>query len=258
MLIAQITDLHVAAAGGRSCGGIDPAVPVAAVVARLNRLDPRPDLVIATGDLVDKGSDAEYAALDDLLGPLQIPLRMLPGNHDDRDGMRRRFAARGWVPADGAHLHQTVDAGPLRLILMDSVIPGRIEGGLDDGRLDWLSDRLAEEPARPTLLALHHQPFETGMPGLDRYRCRDGDRLAAVVGRRSNILAVVCGHMHRTIAVNWAGTVAFAAPSATRQFALRMGETDPVAWTTEPPAIVLHHYRPGEGLVSVTDAVAAG
>lgn len=256
MLIAQITDLHITAPGGRACGGIDTSEPVAAVVAQLNALHPRPDLVLVTGDIVDTGKPEEYAVAADLLDRIEMPVRILPGNHDDRGNLRRAFAPRGWVPADdGPFIQQVIEDLPLRIVMLDSVIPGHTDGELDDARLEWLRRRLAEAPDHPTMVAMHHPPFVSGMPGLDRYRCANGDRLAAIIEAYPNVLALVCGHLHRPVSIRWAGTLAFVAPSAARQIALRMGTDMPFAWTAEPPALALHLYRGAEGLVSLTRGV---
>src|SRR5436305_1998369 len=82
MLIAQISDMHVKAEGKQLFRRIDTAGYLERAVAHVNALDPRPDIVLATGDLVDGGKPDEYAQLRRLLAPLAMPLYMIPGNHD--------------------------------------------------------------------------------------------------------------------------------------------------------------------------------
>ncbi|HYG86210.1 MAG TPA: phosphodiesterase [Azospirillum sp.] len=250
MLIAQITDLHVTARGTRAFGQVDTNAHLAAAVAHLATLDPQPDLVIITGDLANTPEPAEYEMLAELLAPIDLPCRVIPGNHDDRLSLRRTFGARGWVPLEGEFLHQSVDDGPLRVILLDTQDPGRVEGRLCEQRLAWLAERLAEHPDKPTLIAMHHQPFVSGIEGMDRIRCYGTEGLVKLLDRHRNVLGVVCGHVHRPITVGWGGTVVTSAPSTAHQIALDLRPESSYRWTSEPPAVALHRWRPGEGLVT--------
>ncbi|HYH17632.1 MAG TPA: phosphodiesterase [Azospirillum sp.] len=255
MLIAQITDLHVTARGTRVFGTVDTNAHLTAAVAHLNALDPRPDLVLATGDLVNGPKPGEYEMLMELLAPLEMPLRVIPGNHDDRESLRALFPA---LPRAGEFLHHTVEEGAVRVILLDTQVPGAVHGELCAERLDWLAARLAEAPERPTLIAMHHHPFTSGMAGLDRIGCRGADGLAELLAGHGNVLAVVCGHVHRPITTRWAGTVASSAPSTAHQFALTLAPDAPFRWTPEPPAVALHAWQPGGTLASHLSYVGAG
>ena len=95
MLIAQISDLHVAAEGSLVVGKVNSRAALADAVARLNALRPRPDLVVITGDLVNGPKPGEYEALAPLLKPLAIPWCAIPGNHDDRGGIAADISAPG-------------------------------------------------------------------------------------------------------------------------------------------------------------------
>src|SRR3546814_18425357 len=93
MLCAQITDLHVSLPGALLAGRSDTAGFLDRAVARLNGLDPRPDFVLVTGDLVEGGSEAEYRHLRERLAPPAMPVFLAPGNHDGRAAFRATFAA---------------------------------------------------------------------------------------------------------------------------------------------------------------------
>ena len=99
MLIAQISDLHVTVEGALVVGKVDSQATAAAAVARLNALQPRPDLVVITGDLVNGPKPGEYEALARLMEPLTLPWCAIPGNHDDRKGLREFCAGQSWLPA---------------------------------------------------------------------------------------------------------------------------------------------------------------
>src|SRR5262249_42359752 len=138
MLLAQISDLHVVAKGRKLFDRVDTPAFLTRAVAHLHGLEPRPDFVWITGDLVDAGSLPEYTNLRAILGTLQIPWALLPGNHDERANLRQAFAAQPYLPRTGEFLHYVVEDLPLRLIALDTVIPGEAGGRLCQARLDWL------------------------------------------------------------------------------------------------------------------------
>jgi 3',5'-cyclic-AMP phosphodiesterase len=249
VLIAQLTDLHVTTPDARSLGGADSVARAQAAARWLKGLDTPPDLVLFTGDNVQRGEPAEYAAFMAVFADLPFPARILPGNHDDRAALRAA-APPGWVPADGEFLHQAFEADGLGFILLDSLNPGTVGGVLCDARLDWLAARLAERRGAPTLIALHHPPFDSGITGLDDHDLKGRDRLAEIVAAHSGVVGVICGHLHRTVTRAWAGTMALAAPSAGRQFALSLVPGAPAAWSDDPPAAALHRRQPGESLTA--------
>lgn len=247
MLIAQITDLHCTAEGTRALGRFDTNAALEAAVAHVNRL--RPDLVVVTGDIVNGPAPGEYAAAAPRLSRLEAPWLPIPGNHDDREGMRDAFGHLGLFPAGGEFLHYVHEAGPLRVLALDTVVAGRVEGRLCGDRLSWIAARLAEVPERPTLVIMHHPPFACGIGFMDAIRCEGADALAAIL-RPYPIAGVLCGHNHRATAVGFAGTVAFGAPSTAFQMALDLRPEAPPRWTAEPPAIAVHLWEPGHGLRS--------
>lgn len=258
MLIAQMSDLHVMAPGSTPATDYDTNARLAAAVAHLNALDPRPDLLLITGDLVNGPKPGEYEALADLLAPLAIPYRVLAGNHDDREGLRRTFAGAGWMPTDGDFIQYAVEEFPVRVLMLDSVVPGSPVGALCARRLAWTAERLAEQPERPTIIALHHPPFDTGLAFLDTLRCVEGaDELGRLVRANPNVLAVFSGHTHRQTALNWNGAYGYVAPSVAYQIALDLTPQPPYRWSEEPSALALHLVRPGTGLITHLSPVGA-
>lgn len=270
MIIAQISDTHVKRRGKLLHHMIDTARYLKRAVKRLNALEPRPDVVLATGDLVESGKPKEYRRLRELLAGLEIPLYAIPGNHDDRAEFRRAFSDHpylatglGAAGADGA-VHRNapvmyaVERYPVRLIAIDSVYPGRAGGCVDAPRLRWLEARLGEQPARPTVLFMHHPPFQTGIRSVDAAGFIGVDALAATVRRHPQVLRVLCGHIHRPLQVPWAGTFASTASSTAHQVVLELRERRPMGFVLEPPGFALHVWEPHAGLISyacLTDAV---
>ncbi len=251
MLVAQLTDLHVVAPGRRAYGVVDSAACLAAAVRRLLTLDPRPDLVLLTGDLTYDGAESEYRHLHDLLRPLPMPWRVIPGNHDRRATLRATLPAQH-CPAGGVadRLAWYEDHGPLRVVALDSLVEGESHGQLDAAQLAWLDARLSEAPRRPTLVLLHHPPLPTGIAHMDRIGLRDPAALGAVLGRHSQVERLLCGHVHRAILWRWAGTLVSVAPSTAHQVALDLRPDGPAAFTLEAPAMHLHLWRGEVGMVT--------
>jgi 3',5'-cyclic AMP phosphodiesterase CpdA len=254
MLIAQITDLHIQPEGEKAYGIVDTNQFLAAAVTQLNRLTPQPDLVIATGDLVDEGSVAEYQALKARLALLQAPLYLAMGNHDQRAHFRQVFPELAYIPASGP-LHYGIEGHPLRLIVLDTLVDGESHGEIDDGDLAWLGAKLAEAPEQPTIIFMHHPPFAIGIPGMDALKCKGAEALAALIRRYPAVQRVACGHVHRSIQVGWAGTVGSVAPSVAHQVALQLTTTETNALVMEPPAFHLHLWHPEGGLVTHTQYI---
>jgi len=250
MLIAQVTDTHIKPEGCLAYGRVDTAGALARCVAHLNALLPRPDLMLMTGDLVDVGVPEEYAMLRRLLGPLEIPVYVIPGNHDDRRALREAFADHVYLPRDGEFLQYVVDEYPVRLIGLDTTVPGKPGGLMCERRLAWLEACLAEEPERPTLLFMHHPPFLTGLANMDWQNCGNGEALGAVVERYPQVFRILCGHVHRPIQLHWHGVTASIAPSPAMYVAYDLRADTRHDFILEPPACELHYWRPGSGLVS--------
>jgi 3',5'-cyclic-AMP phosphodiesterase len=265
MLVAQITDMHILAAGKlfhsphraipadaeRGWSYIDTAAHLARAVATLNALVPRPDVTVVTGDLVDHGNPDEYANLRALLAPLRMPVYLIPGNHDSRENLRAAFADAGYLPRAGL-LHYAVEGHPLRIVALDSNVPGLHYGELGAEQLAWLDRTLAAAPDRPTLVMLHHPPFMTGIAHMDHHDLRDRAALAEIVRRHPQIERILCGHLHRTIDHRFAGTVAGTCPATAHQLVLAVDPAAPAEFTFEPPGYQLHLWRDGAGLVSHT------
>lgn len=248
-LLVQLSDSHV----GADWDGVDPAARLSAAVESVGRLEPGPGAVLISGDLVENAADAEYERLRELLEPLAVPLYVLPGNHDDRDALRRHFGVPG---AAGEPVQYAADVGPLRLVAIDSTIPGEEAGELDSERLAWLDEELAAAPDSPTLLALHHPPLWTGVPAIDAIGLRVADRraLGDVVGRHPQVRRIVAGHVHRTVAADLAGRLVLAVPSTYIQLKLDFRDEE-LELTAEPPGFAVHALRDGE-LVSHVQPVS--
>ncbi|HKA03440.1 MAG TPA: phosphodiesterase, partial [Acidimicrobiales bacterium] len=207
-LVVQISDFHIVEAGQLLVGQVDTAAYLRAAVDHLNTLTPAPDVVVATGDLVNDGAEAQYEHLRQLLAPLRSPVRLVPGNHDERGAMRAAFPDHDELGRDG-YVQYTID-GPVRVVVLDSSRFPEPGGRVDADQLAWLDATLAEAPTNPTIVVLHHPPFRTGIDHMDAMGLDPGaaDRLAGVIARHPQVERIQSGHLHRSITTRWRGTVA--------------------------------------------------
>jgi 3',5'-cyclic-AMP phosphodiesterase len=247
-LLVQLSDLHV----GADWEGRDPVADVEAAVASVRRLEPMPGAVLVSGDLTENAVDGEYERVRELLEPLGVPLYVLPGNHDDRAVLRRHFDVPG---VDAEPVNYSADLGPLRLVVVDTTLPGEDAGRLDRERLSWLDRELASEPEATTLLAMHHPPLVTGIKPLERIGLPAADRraLAEVIRRHPQVRRLAAGHMHRAIASELDGRAVLSAPSTYLQIRLDCGSEE-LRLTPDPPGYAVHVLVDGE-LVSHVQTV---
>ena len=253
MLIAQISDTHILepAAG-------NPAAELRAeclrnTVADINRQ--RPDAVIFTGDTVQHGRAEEYALLRELLAPLAAPCYLVPGNRDEKGALREAFGDLAYLPAAGELLQYTVEDHEVRLVGIDSTQAGERKGRFCPERQAWLSATLSEQPDRPTLLFIHHPPFDVDDHYVGGYRHADeASALEGIVGRHDQVVAMLCGHVHWPVERPWAGTEARIMPSIAVD--VRKGIDEGAA--RGQPIYLLHRLSSQHGLVSSARQVAGG
>lgn len=250
MFIAQISDTHIIAHASDHPAAQQRADSLRRCIADINRQ--RPDAVIFTGDTVQNGQPEEYALLHELLQPLDAPLYLIPGNRDDKEGLRSVFG--GNLPGNGDFLQYVVEDYAVRLVAIDSTSPGERKGVFCPERQAWLDVVLDAQPERPTLLFIHHPPFDIDDHYIGGYRRpEEAAALADVVGRHSQVQGMLCGHVHCPGKHEWAGTVASLMPSIAVD--LRKGVDE--AEALEQPIYMLHRVSEEAGFVSRAKRVGA-
>lgn len=255
-VIAQLSDIHVRPHGVLYQDAVDSNVMFSAAVDSLNRIRPEPDLVVISGDLTDEGTEGEYRKLRELLVELRRPFVVLPGNHDDRGNLRAAFPDHAWLPDEGA-LSFALDVGELRVVALDTSVPGLHHGELDAETLAWLDTELAEHRNRTVVIVMHHPPFMTGIPYLDIYGLRNAEAFAAVLARHSNVDRILAGHVHRSMQTRLGRVPVLTCPSTTTQIALRVEADAQPASFLEPPAYMLHRWT-GRGQPAVSHLCYVG
>jgi len=249
-LLVQLSDPHV------RDDDPQPERMLADAVRRVAAMDPAPGAVLLTGDLTEHGRPHEYERVGELLAPLEMPLHVLGGNHDDREAMRAAFPAAD--AGDGDYRYAT-RCGPLRLVVADTSDPGRIEGRLGDERLAWIDARLGEDRETPTVLAMHHPPLLIGIPAWDAIGLPAADHaaLGEILTGHPHVARVVAGHVHRAALGTAGGRPVFACPSTWVQGLLDFGHPDELELAAEPPAYAVHAVTAG-GITTHVQSVAEG
>lgn len=254
MLIAQITDIHL---------GFDKGNPdennrqrLDQVLAKLASGPNRPDLVLATGDLTEYGDDESYARLAEIFRAAPFPIYPCMGNHDDREAFIRHFPQ---IPLNGGFLHYVINLTSMRIIVLDTLDPGRHGGAFCETRAAWLRARLNEHRDTPTLIVMHHPPFEAGIEWMNTHPQEPWvARFAGAIRGQSQVRAIVCGHVHRAIVTPWRGVTVAICPSTAPTVGLDLRPIDPevpdnrAMIVADPPGYALHRWT-GEELVTLYD-----
>lgn len=242
LLLAHISDLHL--------DGSERATLRATRVMDYVRALPRPvDALLVTGDIADRGEEAEYEEAARILAA-DFPVLMCPGNHDARPAYRK--ALLGEAPGPGP-VNRAHDIGGTTILMCDSTIPGRDEGRLDAETLAWIDSTLTALPQdRPALIAFHQPPVALHHPLPDSYMLEEPGQLAGLLDAHPRVVAVLTGHAHTAAASTFAGRPLIVGPATT--WTLRMPwEGDETADRDQPPGLAFHvldddrrlttHYR---------------
>jgi Icc protein len=243
--IAQITDLHVTT-GQDPLNRLRNEQRLRQVLRSIHELQPRPVAIIASGDLVDHGEPAEYAALKTILSDSEIPIYFGVGNHDRREPFLAVFAGPQAPCDENGFIQYAVDFGELRMVVCDTLEEGHDRSGFTEERAAWLAAALAADPVTPTIVVLHHPPILSGVKWMDP----DPDApwigyLAEAIRGQDQVRVVLCGHVHRAFHGLLAGHVVATSPATSIQVTLNFMPVDlerpdgRELLVAEPPGYVL-------------------
>ncbi|HWA80858.1 MAG TPA: phosphodiesterase [Acetobacteraceae bacterium] len=253
MLLAQLTDLHVCPVGVAANRVVETNTLVERAFRMVSRMRPAPDAVILSGDLAENGLMEEYEVLVGLIERyLSCPVYAVPGNHDRRENFRRALGHLPGVTVDPGFVQYAIETHPVRLVMLDTLVPGGGYGRLRPEQLDWLDRTLAEEGRKPTIIAMHHPPFDCGIAHMDRIKLEDAEAFAAIIARHPQVRRILCGHVHRPVTTHVAQAIASIAPSVAHQVALDLDPAGPSAFVMEPPAFQVHRINAAGAIVSHT------
>lgn len=223
-VIAQLSDIHI---GGPHQGSGER---FSAALTEINDMARQPDLVLLTGDNTHNNTSDEWAEVKERLSVLNAPWVAINGNHD-----------RSIEETAG---HRTMQAGPLRLVLLDTS-----DDTFTSDDAAWLDAELASDATTPTVIAIHQPPFETGIWWMDCVGLKGRELFEEVVRGHEHVVKVLSGHVHRVIQTNWGSCSLWVCPSTSISVAGDLHPAHDPAETEEPPSFSLHAYT-GEAIVS--------
>lgn len=253
MLIAHLTDLHIRPRGVPAARVVETNMLVERALRAVAALRPAPDLVVISGDVTECGRPEEYRMAAALFAQhLAMPVYVVPGNHDRRENFREGLGHLPGVLSDPDFVQYVVEDQPLRLVMLDSVVPGAGYGLLCPQRLAFLDRTLAAEPDKPTLIVMHHPPMLTGATGMDSIFLRNTEELGALLARHRQVERILTGHHHRAIVGRLGQAIVIVSPAVVHQSDLNLlpGAADQLV--LEPPAYQLHLRLPAGEIVSHT------
>lgn len=203
--IVHLSDPHFLAGGALLNDRVDVEAGLRRALAAIERAESNPDAVVITGDLADLGEPDAYRRLDDAFAPfaerLGAPIVWVAGNHDERPALRAGLLG---LPPTEEPVTGVWDLGGLRLIALDTSVPGWHHGDLDTGQLEWLAGLLAEPAPHGTLLAMHHPPVPSHVPLFGILELQRTEELAAVIAG-SDVRGILAGHLHYALHGTFAG-----------------------------------------------------
>ena len=252
MIIAQISDTHIAldtADADRRLTDFERTI------TDLNALDPGPDVIFHTGDIVHNGRQDEYAKAAAFLAKARAPVYVIPGNKDNRANLRAAFSACGYLAADSDFIDYAIESYPVRLIALDTLNTSSNRGDFCPERAERLIDMIDAETTKPIAVFAHHPPFEV-LVGPDRINFEAPEmmeRLRQALQHSGRVVAVFSGHVHRLTAGQVGSIPALVVPCIATT--LRKGEYP--ADVKEHPIYYLHTFDPLGGFTTETRVVGS-
>ena len=245
MIIAQISDTHIALDTPDSDTRIRD---FERTIADINTLDPAPDVIVHTGDIVHNGRPEEYACAAAILGQAKMPVYVIPGNKDNRANLREAFSSSKYLATSHDFIQYAIESYSVRLIAVDTLQLNHNKGEFCEERKRALADLIDAESSKPIAVFTHHPPFEVTV-GPEAFHFANESavqRLSKVLQRSGRVAAVFCGHVHRGTAGDIAGIPAIVMPSIATT--LRWDDV-PTGMKTKP-VYYIHRFDPDWGLSS--------
>ncbi|HEY1295221.1 MAG TPA: metallophosphoesterase [Chloroflexota bacterium] len=211
--LVHLSDTHILPTDADRLQGVDTLQNVRDTLRIVEDSGLRPDALIVSGDLADHGALDSYrrlrAELDAAVARLDTQLIVAIGNHDARSTFRQGMLD---LPPSEEPIDYVRWIGELRLLVLDSTVPGAAHGELRAPQLEWLAEQLETPADEGTLVVLHHPPVPDATPLAGLLTLHGADELEAVI-RGSDVVAVLAGHAHHTITAAFGGAFCYAAPA---------------------------------------------
>lgn len=219
-------------------------------IDHINQHLPKPHLVLVTGDITSTGQAEEFNHAANLLNRFEMPFYVIPGNHDDRDILRSTFGKQACPVESEGKIDYVIEDSDLRLIALDSTLPGSPGGEITEAQASWLDARLNEKPTQPTMIFMHHLPIKCDVLETDVDGFIGKELLGSVISKHHHVEKIICGHIHVPINTSWNDTVISTAPSMGMQLVLDLTLKRESEFVLEAPAYHLHYWTTDKNLIT--------
>ncbi|PIE41747.1 MAG: 3',5'-cyclic-AMP phosphodiesterase [Gammaproteobacteria bacterium] len=210
--VVQLSDTHLFESIEGKLLGLNTENSLTQVLELIRQEQPGTDLVLATGDLSQDGSEASYRRFHDHMNNTFIaPVYWLPGNHDILSTMNLHKAAESMAPC-------VIAVNNWQIIMLDSTIEGEVPGYMDNSQLQFLEQSLQASQGSHVMVCLHHQPVPVGCKWLDHQLVGNAEQFLKVIDRYDNVRALVWGHVHQDFVGERNGVKLMSVPSTCVQF----------------------------------------
>ncbi len=252
MIIAQISDTHIALDTPDAERRIRD---FERTIDDINALDPAPDLIIHTGDVVHNGRANEYAVAKRILDGASPPVYVMVGNKDDRGNLRNAFSSACYLAENREFISYSIGGFPVHLVILDTLNPGTNKGTFCDERVAELTEMIDAEPTKPVAVFAHHPPFEVpvGPDPLHFETVEIMQKFQSALQVSSRVIAMFCGHVHRGVCGS-VGDIQIAVMPCVAT-SLRKGDYPPHLETR--PVYHIHRYDPAYGFSTEARVVDA-
>jgi 3',5'-cyclic AMP phosphodiesterase CpdA len=245
--LVQITDTHILPPGELLYGVTDTAAHLRETILQINRMRPEPDLLLITGDLIEGPCEASYQHFIELIKPLEIPVYVIPGNHDDPQMMIKEFADTPYFPTSDDTFQYTIEDSAYRVLALNSHADGTELPEFDEMRLAWLRDQL-EQSSTPVLIAIHHPPLTAGIELIDMGGSEWFQGLKFLLQGYPQVRLVICGHCHIDLSGRIGHVPVYMAGGCSHQLIAARGINIAPSTINAPAPVVLHQLIDGDFL----------
>lgn len=202
------------------------------------------DAIVATGDISDDGSEESYARFKSIIAPLNLPVFVIPGNHDAREPLRQAFRKDGYLPDSGPlNWHQKI--GDVHVIGLDTLVEGKGLGRLLPESLHFLETTLSNLEHQPVLVTLHHPPFKCGIAFMDAIGLENMADFEHIIHAAQADIRIACGHIHNMMVASVGGRVALTSPAPCSNFEFDIRKDAPVGFYDRDDGCLLHCWNHG-------------
>lgn len=204
-VLLHLSDTHLLDGDKQLYGDVDADKRLAEIFENISSSGAKIDAMVFTGDIADKGEIGAYSKIrkmvDRLAENLDSEIVWVMGNHDDRSNFRQELldSSPSSDPVDSVH-----DINGLRVIALDTTVPGEHYGAITQNQHDWLAEVLSSPSEHGSVLALHHPPMPSFLPNATTVELRGQKDLRNII-TNSDIRSIIGGHMHYSSFATFAG-----------------------------------------------------